>query len=274
MFVGPHPRGKHFTVDETKVVHSLTGANGVMVDVGAHHGSACIPFLDKGWEVHAFEPCAETRQVLSKKVAAHTNGANCLINAVGVSSKSEKGLSFYTSPESTGISSLSAFTPAHSESEKVDVVTLSDYIEKQGLKRVDFLKIDTEGHDLFVLKGYPFGSHPPDIIECEFEDSKTQPLGYCWQDMADFLVAAGYDVWLSEWHPIIRYGIPHDWMGLHHYPCALENEDAWGNILAFREGCDSNVLKQVFLSNLQQNNRLSRIGRVARRLFDSVRSKI
>jgi FkbM family methyltransferase len=244
-----------------------------MVDVGAHHGSACIPFLDKGWEVHAFEPCAETRKVLYEKVAPHANAAKCLINAVGVSDKSEQGLSFYTSPESTGISSLSAFTPAHSESERIDVVTLTDYVESRGLKRVDFLKVDTEGHDLFVLKGYPFGSHSPNVIECEFEDSKTQALGYCWQDMADFLVAAGYDVWISEWHPIIRYGISHDWLGLHHYPCDLENGNAWGNILAFREGCEDDTLKNTFASHLRRNSRLAQLKRIARQAITFLQSR-
>jgi hypothetical protein len=43
---------------------------------------------------------------------------------------------------------------------------------------VDFLKIDTESHDLFVHQGYPWECGKPAVIECEFEDAKTVPLGY------------------------------------------------------------------------------------------------
>src|SRR3546814_19620816 len=52
--------------------------------------------------------------------------------------------------------------------------------------------------------------------------------------MARFLLEKGYRVLVSEWHPIIRYGVRHDWRRLVAYPCELSDEVAWGNILAFR----------------------------------------
>src|SRR3546814_10935540 len=76
---------------------------------------------------------------------------------------------------------------------------------------VDFLKVDTEGHDLFVLQGFPWERFRPAVIECEFEDAKTVPLGYTFHDMARFLLAKGYRVLVSEWHPIIRSGVRPDW---------------------------------------------------------------
>src|SRR3546814_302056 len=110
---------------------------------------------------------------------------------------------------------------------------------------VDFLKVDTEGHDLFALKGFPWERFRPAVIECEFEDAKTVPLGYTFHDMARFLLEKGYRVLVSEWHPIIRYGVRHDWRRLVAYPCELSDEVAWGNILAFRDPVDESKLAAV-----------------------------
>ena len=41
-------------------------------------------------------------------------------------------------------------------------------------------------------------------------------------------------MYLSEWHPIIRYGVRHDWNTIKKYPCVLDDSDAWGNLIAFK----------------------------------------
>lgn len=47
------------------------------------------------------------------------------------------------------------FHESHKEVGTIDTITLSKYIEKKEIKEIDFLKIDTEGYDLFVLQGLP-----------------------------------------------------------------------------------------------------------------------
>jgi hypothetical protein len=51
-------------------------------------------------------------------------------------------------------------------------------------------------------------------------------------DMAKYLINKGYDLYVSEWHPIIKYGIQHDWCRLVKYPCELISPRSWGNIIA------------------------------------------
>ncbi len=87
------------------------------------------------------------------------------------------------------------------------MTTVAEVVSRLGLTHVDFLKIDVEGFDFSVLKGVPWNSLQPDVIEAEFEDGKTVPLGHTYHDVCDFLVEKGYTVYLSEWHPIVRYGI-------------------------------------------------------------------
>ena len=152
-----------------------------------------------------------------------------------VSDQKASEVSFFTSPESTGISGLSAFRDTHSESARVEVTTVADIIEERGLASVDFLKIDVEGFDYSVLKGVPWDRLKPEVIECEFEDAKTLPLGHSWKDIAQFLQEKGYAVYVSEWHPIVRYGIAHDWRRVFRYGDTDVPADAWGNLLAFRD---------------------------------------
>jgi hypothetical protein len=69
--------------------------------------------------------------------------------------------------------------------------------------------------------------------------------------MAEFLVDKGYTVYLSEWHPILRYGIPHDWCGVLAHPEQLSSPQAWGNLLAFREDPGIGAVRQAFKSCLK-----------------------
>jgi len=72
----------------------------------------------------------------------------------------------------------------------------------------------------------------PRVILCEFEDAKTQKLGYSYTTMADYLVGKGYHVLVSEWRPIVKYGEQHSWRGYYTYPHKLHDDKAWGNLIS------------------------------------------
>lgn len=242
---GPYTREDRAHWDETEGIAKIfSGAMSgtLMVDVGAHYGTALLPFLDKNWKIFAFEPDKKNRAELLERLSKHKNKHLLSLDIRCVSKEVKQGVSFFTSEQSTGISGLSAFHETHQESQKVDITTLTEYFRDKPMPMVDFLKIDTEGHDLFVLQGFPWERGKPAVIECEFEDAKTVPLGYSFHDLARFLVDKGYTVYVSEWHPIIRYGIRHDWRQLMRYPCELADPTGWGNLLAFRDPIDEQAL--------------------------------
>lgn len=229
-------RADSANVDETaavaKLLETLHGPQHVMLDVGAHFGSSAAYFDRLGWTIHCFEPDPANRE---KLVARFGVSGNVSIDKRAVSDKRAIGVSFFSSEESTGISGLHAFRDTHRESARVDVTMIADIVAEKGLERIDFLKIDVEGFDFAVLNGVPWDRLTPDAIECEFEDAKTLPLGHNWRDIAEFLRGKGYTVYISEWHPIIRYGIRHDWRRVIPFDGAEIPADAWGNILAFRK---------------------------------------
>lgn len=227
--------------NEADLIHELfvkRKTPGVMIDVGAHHGGSLAPYLSQGWEIYAFEPDPANRAQLQRDVAV---GSIRLFD-VAVGDREADGVPFFASGESSGISGLSAFRETHREVSKVKLTTLRKVLAGENLRRVDFLKIDTEGHDLFVLRGFPWERFTPDVVLCEFEDFKTGPLGYGFQQMGDFLVEKGYRVFLSEWEPIVRYGVSHEWRRWAPYPCGLTDPKGWGNFVAFHEGVDLKVV--------------------------------
>lgn len=219
---------------------------GVMVDVGAHFGESLAPYLKLGWEIHAFEPDPANRAKLKENIDV----SKIHLHDCAVSDHEEDGVAFFASPESDGISSLSAFRETHKEVNRVRLTTLDAMLPASVVRRVDFLKIDTEGHDLFVLRGFPWARLQPDVVLCEFEDSKTIPLGYDYKAMGDFLLSKGYQVFLSEWEPIVRYGIQHNWSHFVSYPAKLNNAQGWGNFVAFKAGMSLAALKK-YLARFQ-----------------------
>jgi FkbM family methyltransferase len=245
---GPFERESGASWDETRLVAELFGSildGSTMVDVGAHHGTSLAPFLDLGWKIYAFEPDPDNRAKLIKWLDAREKKSLVTVDPRCVGEESKKGASFYQSEQSTGISGLTPFHSSHVQVGEVDVTTLSEGLAKQAIGPIDFLKIDSEGHDLFVLRGFPWDRGTPAVIECEFEDAKTAPLGYTYHDLAGFLVDKGYLVYVSEWHSIIRYGIKHDWRQLMRYPCELADPEGWGNLLAFRDPMDEGQILEV-----------------------------
>ena len=214
----------------------------VMIDVGAHFGTSLEPFAEEGWDVFGFEPDPKNREMLLNLC---TKYPKVRVDIRAVSDKNQENLSFFTSEVSTGISSLSAFHESHKESASVDTVTLEVFAGDNDIQEVAFLKIDTEGHDLFVLKGINWESMCPDVILCEFEDRKTKPLGYDFHDLAKYLQDKGYDLIVSEWYPMVEYGRKHKWRQFCSYPCELQDQKAWGNIIAVKDGVLKSNLESI-----------------------------
>ncbi len=130
-----------------------------MIDVGAHVGTTLAPFLEAGWQVFAFEPVEANREQLA---ARFLGARNLTVRPEAVSSRTAK-LAFHLALNLDG--SLHEYhhsleriadDPWHRKGPVVEVqaVRLNDLASRGELpRRVGFLKVDTEGHDLAVLRG-------------------------------------------------------------------------------------------------------------------------
>lgn len=276
MELGHFSREMHASICENQVIEQCfidRGLKkGIMVDVGAHFGGSMLRFLRRGWDVYAFEPDDKNRNRMQQRLKNEKNRPK-VIDTRAVCDQAGQKLNFYSSKESAGISSLSPFHETHETSGIVTTTTIGELVKENNIKNIDYLKIDVEGFDFHVLKGVQWDKIKPEIILCEFEDEKSKKLGYVWTEMADYLKEKGYTVYVSEWHPIIRYGIQHDWRCLKKYPCKLDNQNAWGNFVAFQSDPGMNMINKTVMRVLKvkgektgrkkNNSHLSRIGRIA-----------
>ena len=210
-----------------------------MIDVGGHFGGTALPFCKAGWRVVAFEPDSSNRAKLKETIGGFSNAS---IDERALSNEEKESVTFYRSDQSTGISGLSAFHETHVAADTVAMTTLATALDQHKVDAVDCLKIDTKGFDKFVLEGFPWDRMKPRVIVCEFEDFKTIPLGYDYRDFAKYLSDKGYKVLISEWQPIVRYGIDHTWADFKVWPCELNSPKGWGNFIAT---CDPELFERI-----------------------------
>lgn len=235
---GPYTREQSVNFDECAFVYHAISAEstpGVMIDVGAHTGGSLEPFARVGWRVFAFEPDPSNRAMLDEAIRADpAQYATVTVSDKAISDQAKENVPFYASNESTGISGLNAFRDSHEEVAQISTTTLEHVRSEHGIDQIDFLKIDVEGHEMSVLRGLDFHAIRPRAIVAEFEDGKTSDQGYSSKDLAAFFSDLDYTLWVSEWHPIERYGIRHNWKLIQKWPCDIPS-DAWGNFVAFAE---------------------------------------
>lgn len=213
-----------------------------MVDVGAHHGGSSHAFVDGGWRVLAFEPDPANRE---RAIARLGHSPRFTIDPRAVSDAPKTGVPLYSTQQSSGATSLAAFTPTHSECAIVEVTTLDVALSEHDVDHIRVLKIDAEGFDKQVLDGFPWDRMRPSTVMCEFEDRKTLPIGYSTAELAELLIAKGYTVFASEWHPIVRYGVRHDWKRMFVWGETRPHDESWGNLIAFLYPADARAFKEV-----------------------------
>lgn len=125
----------------------------IIFDVGANIGdwTKHALLINPKAQFYCFEPSVTAYRLL----VANKFSANVTVNNFGLGeSRSEMPLFIYGDKGS--INSLykrhvkGAFLKGQ---ETVQIETLDDYCKKEGIDRIDFMKLDVEGHELSVLQG-------------------------------------------------------------------------------------------------------------------------
>jgi FkbM family methyltransferase len=258
-------------IEETDLAYDLFVTQGassqVVVDVGAHRASSSSAFADQGWSVHAFEPDPSNRAAFLSRLGDYENVS---LDPRAVSDVDGAIVTLYDSEESTGITSLIPFTDGHRPATEVTTVRLDTYLADRAVPHVDFLKIDTEGNDLLVLRGFPWAKMRPPVVLCEYADNKTVTIGYTTEDLLQYLVDLGYTILISEWHPIERYGIVHSFKQLRLYQGEAPENTSWGNLLAVTDPADAEALLELAPLAVKRRN-AARTEYVASWRFDTWR---
>ena len=172
-------------------------------DVGANVGQWTSSLLEasgrlgRQTEVYAFEPCNETFDTLKQNLEANGLSALVHINNVALSSGQEKR-SFYSAGDNIGINGLYPIRetiPQKQTVTELETETLGNYCVKNGIAHIDYLKVDTEGHDLEVLYGAKnlFSAGAIDIAQFEYNHRWIAARHYL-RDVFDYFVPLGYAI--------------------------------------------------------------------------------
>jgi FkbM family methyltransferase len=129
-----------------------------VIDVGANVGrwsAAMLAAVQQAGrcddlDLHAFEPSTDTHTLL----AAALLGQAVHLSRVALGDRTGHSTLHLVAP-GAGRNSLYQLpeAPVGAATEQVQVTTLDDYASRAGLEHITLVKIDTEGHDLAVLRG-------------------------------------------------------------------------------------------------------------------------
>lgn len=134
----------------------------IIFDVGCKTESEFLNFVG---EVHYFDPVEKFVKELSQK---SNNNILPFFNNFGLGNNNEK-LDYYPSIDSFNKRTTSLPCRNYDEGKlKLEIRKGSDYVKEKNIKTIDFLKIDTEGFEFDVLKGFEEELKNIKIIQFEY----------------------------------------------------------------------------------------------------------
>ncbi|MEO8764190.1 MAG: FkbM family methyltransferase [Ginsengibacter sp.] len=161
-----------------EIIKKHRGEKFVLFDIGANIGnfsSAAIKMFreiypEKNIEVHAFEPLLPTfvklQQVAGEEI-------NCRLINSGISEiPGISKIHFHENADSFASLYKRVAVDLPSET-NISLIRLESYMAEQNISVIDFLKIDTEGHELSVLKSAGEYLKPTIIKAIQFEYGGT-----------------------------------------------------------------------------------------------------
>jgi FkbM family methyltransferase len=178
----------------------------VIFDVGANIGewtemaSKTIPES----KIYSFEPSMQTFKTLSQNKFSE----NVKIFNIGLGEKNET-IDFFVYGEDSTLNS--AFNRdlqnnnLHAKVEKADFKTLDSFCEEHHIRNISFLKIDTEGNELSVLKGAEgyITAGKIDAIQIEYGGTYID-AGYLLKDVFTYFKDKPYTLYKMMQHGLAK----------------------------------------------------------------------
>ncbi|MBM4166174.1 MAG: FkbM family methyltransferase [Ignavibacteria bacterium] len=203
LFVDPEDEaiGKLFLVHtryeptETDLIKSILKSRMTLVDIGANIGyysilaSKCVG--EKG-KVFCFEPAPSNFSFLQRNIVAN-NARN--ITAVQKAVSDKKGtLELFMDEHLSGGHQIFN-SGLKSKSVQVETISIDEFFQNQNTK-IDLLKIDIEGAEMYALKGMKqtFAANPQLKLVTEFYPTMIEQCGFSPQQYLNELRAIGFSL--------------------------------------------------------------------------------
>jgi len=157
-----HTNGERLVLDVV-LSHYPDDRELIVFDAGANVGDWTIQLLKargsgtcRSGVLHAFEPVSSTMRMFRQNVL-DVSDKNPSWNIVSI----QKALSDRTGTSNIAVieecCGINSITPdprqAVKHTETIELTTVDDYSQENNISEIGLLKVDAEGHDLFVLRG-------------------------------------------------------------------------------------------------------------------------
>lgn len=165
------------------------------VDVGANSGSfALLGTVHPGLVCHAAEPNPTVASLLRHNVAVNDLSAVTMVHECAFSDVTGTGV--LGLPTQTGLATLGTVDHMPERNElTVQLLPLDDLVEQCGVGQIDAIKVDTEGHELLVLRGaVGVIERWRPVLLLEAVDTMMGRHGYSRRELHDFLDSHHYSV--------------------------------------------------------------------------------
>ena len=175
-------------------------------DIGFHKGetSALANKFFKIKKIFAFEPNGQILKKVNKKkfsnvvlVNKGVGKENCVKefnqnNFSPINSFKDFNPNAQHTKFKNKILSLIYFNPSSPPNKKISITTLEKYCNEKKIEKIDFLKIDTQGYELEVLKGLKKKISIVNLILFEHHFDKSIRKNYKFGDINNFLIKKGF----------------------------------------------------------------------------------
>ncbi|MDY7002605.1 MAG: FkbM family methyltransferase [Cyanobacteriota bacterium] len=169
------------TGPEIAIIKKLITEDNVIFDVGANVGKWTEEVFNycSNVKLHLFEPAPQTYKVLDRKIAEQKFREQPVTNCIGIAEDNVVKQFYYYDKHNV----LSTFKRRFSIDKigkygfpreiKALTTTIDSYCQQKAIRRINFLKVDTEGSELDVLLGAKQSLHRGKIDYIQFEYGGT-----------------------------------------------------------------------------------------------------
>ena len=166
----------------------------LIFDVGADLGSSCERYSKLFTKpiLHAFEPRSDQFEIMKNKF---NDRKNIYLNNIAIGGKIE--IKKFNEIKGGGRSSFYKSTVDDLSNQiqiDVKVITIDEYVNKNNIKKINLLKIDTQGYEDEVLKGAQetLKLNKIDIIETELILGNTYEKTLSFNEIENLIYPYGY----------------------------------------------------------------------------------
>lgn len=176
--------------------------NNICIDVGGHIGTTAFPYSRLFNRIIAYEPNKKSYDFFVKNIEVN-NSNNITVYNKGVYNKTTKCI---VVPHEGGNSGCYYIKEVTDDINSIDVIKLDDEFADNNIP-IDFIKIDTEGSELYVLEGaLEIIKKWKPLIQIETNNSSMKYFGYDDSITIKFLTDIGYIIFdTNGYNPIFYY---------------------------------------------------------------------